>query len=32
MMIKRTNNGFYICWRGKRHIFRYGVYMGWYTP
>ena len=31
-MIKRTENGFYISWRGRRYIFKHGKYIGWYDP
>ena len=34
-MIKRScedPNTVYLCWLGKRYIFRNGTYMGWYKP
>lgn len=31
-MIKKTENGFYICLFGRRYIFFRGKYIGWYDP
>ena len=31
-MIKKTEDGYYICLFGRRYIIKHGKYIGWYDP